>query len=197
MFYKLDKTTLMWKKDTKKIKVAISTVLVLMVSSFILGRFWKFESLDKYEFESLNEYEKELIVISLDNEKNKFSEEKFIEELKRLNVKFPYIVMAQAIVETGHYKSEIFKENHNLFGMKQAKLRINTAKGTQKGHAYYDNWHQSVYDYAFYQCRYLSNLKSEMEYFLYLSNVYAEAGGGYVNLVKKVIEKEKLKEKFK
>ncbi len=188
MFYKYDDSLLLWKKDWKKVKMALSVVIVLVISSFILGRFIRFKSLDTYE--------KELIVISLEKEKNKFSEEKFISELKRLNVKFPYIVMAQAIAETGHYKSQVFKENHNLFGMKQATVRINTAKGTQNGHAYYDNWYQSVYDYAFYQCRYLGQINTENEYYLYLSSTYAEAGDGYVKLVKNIIESEKLKEKF-
>jgi hypothetical protein len=188
MFYKYDDSLLLWKKDWKKVKIALSVVIVLVISSFILGRFIRFKSLDTYE--------KELIVISLEKEKNKFSEEKFISELKRLNVKFPYIVMAQAIAETGHYKSQVFKENHNLFGMKQATVRINTAKGTQNGHAYYDNWYQSVYDYAFYQCRYLGQINTENDYYLYLSSTYAEAGDGYIKLVKDIIETEKLKEKF-
>ena len=188
MFYKYDDSLLLWKKDWKKVKIALSVVIVLVISSFILGRFIRFKSLDTYE--------KELIVISLEKEKNKFSEEKFISELKRLNVKFPYIVMAKEIAETGHYKSQVFKENHNLFGMKQATVRINTAKGTQNGHAYYDNWYQSVYDYAFYQCRYLGQINTENDYYLYLSSTYAEAGDGYVKLVKDIIETEKLKEKF-
>lgn len=188
MFYKYDSKSLLWKKDWRKVKIALSAVIVLMVSSFIFGRFLRFQSLD--------DYEKELVVVSLEKEKNKFSEDKFVSELKRLNVKFPYIVMAQAIAETGHYKSQVFKENNNLFGMKQATVRINTAKGTQNGHAYYDNWYQSVYDYAFYQCRYLGQINSENEYYLYLSNSYAEAGDGYVKLLKEIIETEKLKEKF-
>jgi len=117
MFYKYDNSLLLWKKDWKKVKIALSVVIVLVISSFILGRFIRFKSLDSYE--------KELIVISLEKEKNKFSEDKFVSELKRLNVKFPHIVMAQAIAETGHYKSQVFKENNNLFGMKQATVRIN------------------------------------------------------------------------
>ena len=80
--------------------------------------------------------------------------------------------------------------------MKQATVRINTAKGTQNGHAFYDNWYQSVYDYAFYQCRYLGQINTENEYYLYLSNTYAEAGEGYVKLLKDIIQTEKLKEKF-
>ena len=188
MFYKFNKNTLVWENDWRKTNVAISAVIILMIASFVMGIFFKFEV--------LYEYEKEMIVLSLDKEKNKFSEEKFVEELKRLNVHYPHIVMAQAIVETGHYKSAVFKENHNLFGMKEATLRITTAKGTQNGHAYYDSWEQSVYDYAFYQCRYLSKINTENEYFLYLSSVYAEAGDGYVNLIKKIINEQKLKEKF-
>lgn len=188
MFYKFDSKSLLWKKDWRKVKIALSVVIVLMVSSFIAGRFLRFHSLD--------EYEKELVVVSLEKEKNKFTEEKFIAELNRLNVKFPHIVMAQAIAETGHYQSQVFKENNNLFGMKQATVRINTAKGTQNGHAYYDNWYQSVYDYAFYQCRYLGQINSENDYYLYLSSSYAEAGDGYVKLLKDIIETEKLKEKF-
>jgi len=188
MFYKYDKTHLLWRKDWKKVKITLSVVIVLVISSFIFGRFIRFKNLD--------DYEKELIVVSLEKEKNKFSEDKFVSELKRLNVKFPYIVMAQAIAETGHYKSQVFKENNNLFGMKQATVRINTAKGTQNGHAYYDNWYQSVYDYAFYQCRYLGQINSENEYYLYLSSTYAEAGDRYINLLKEIINTENLKEKF-
>ena len=188
MFYKFNKNTLVWEKDWRKTKVAISAVIILMIASFVMGRFFKFEVLD--------EYEKEMIVLSLDKEKNKFSEEKFVEELKRLNVKYPYIVMAQSIAETGHYKSQVFKENHNLFGMKMARVRVNTANGVQNGHAYYDDWYQSVYDYAFYQCSVLSNINTEEEYFLYLSSSYAEAGDKYTKLLKEIIRTEKLKEKF-
>lgn len=188
MFYRFNSNSLRWERDTKKMKWFFSSIFILVIGSFLLGRFYKFSSLDHYE--------KELMVISLEAEKNKFSEEKFISELKRLNVRFPHIVMAQSIVETGNFKSRIFKENHNLFGMKQATIRINTAKGTQHGHAYYDNWYESIYDYAFYQCRYLSTIRTENEYYDYLSSVYAESGGGYVKAVKQTVEREKLKTLF-
>lgn len=188
MFYRFDEKSLRWKKDTKKTKWFFSSIAILMIGSFLLGRFQRFNSLDHYE--------KELLVISLEAEKNKFSKEKMVEELKRLNVRFPHIVMAQSIIETGNFNSRIFKENHNLFGMKQATVRINTAVGTQHGHAYYENWYESLYDYAFYQCRYLSDIRNEREYYQYLSSVYAEAGDGYVEAVKKAVEREDLKSLF-
>lgn len=188
MFYSYDKDTLVWKKDKKKTKIFLSLVGLLMIGSFLLGRFQRFASLDQYE--------KELLVISLDAQKNKFSKDKLVEEIKRLNVKYPHIVMAQSIIETGNFSSRIFKENHNLFGMKKATIRINTALGTQYGHAYYDNWRESVYDYAFYQCRYLSDIRSEKDYYNYLSSTYAEAGDGYVTTIKQTIERENLKSLF-
>ena len=128
-------------------------------------------------------------------EADPFSKESLVEMFNDLNVKYPHIVLAQSIVETGHWKSTIFLENHNLFGMKEAKMRITTAGGTQYNHAYYSHWRESVYDYAFYQCRYLSKINSEEEYFQYLSASYAEAPD-YVNVLKATIEKENLKALF-
>ena len=137
--------------------------------------------------------EERLIVIN--QNEFEFSEDTLVYLLTELNVKFPHIVLAQSIIETGHWSSRIFKENNNLFGMKEAYVRVHTAKGTQHNHAYYENWRESVYDYAFYQCRYLGGIKTEEEYFQYLSRSYAEAPN-YVQSLKRVIENEKLREKF-
>ena len=80
--------------------------------------------------------------------------------------------------------------------MREANRRIHTALGTQLNHAYYKNWQESVYDYAFYQSRYLSKINSEEEYFNALGASYAESPD-YVNALKKLIKEEKLKELFK
>lgn len=135
--------------------------------------------------------------ILLDNEaSDDFSEDKFVNMLKDLNIKFPHIVYAQAYLETGGFKSQIFMENHNLFGMREARLRPTTAKGTNLKHAYYNNWRESVYDYVFYQCRYLSSIKKEEDYYSYLNANYAEAAN-YPDALKKVIDSKNLIEKFK
>jgi uncharacterized FlgJ-related protein len=134
-------------------------------------------------------YENKLIVL---NEFNSFSEEKLIKYIKQLNFKYPHIVLAQSRLETGHYKSLIFKENNNLFGLKEAKSRIKTAKGTRKSHAYYDHWTESLIDYALYSATYLSRIKNEEQYFDYLKQNYAE-DTLYVNKLQHIIEKEKLK----
>ena len=140
-------------------------------------------------------FESDISVININDTLNDFSEDKLIDMLVSLNIKFPHIVLAQAKLESGNYSSKIFKENHNLFGMKEARVRIHTSKGTQFNHAYYSRWKESVYDYAFYQCRYLSTLHTEKEYYSYLSKSYAEANN-YVEILKSMVIKENLKEKF-
>tara|TARA_Y100000356_G_scaffold58258_1_gene47234 strand:- start:1393 stop:1953 length:561 start_codon:yes stop_codon:yes gene_type:complete len=129
------------------------------------------------------------------NDLNEFSEEKLIEEINKLNFKFPHIVLAQSILETGHYKSKIFKENNNLFGMKEARVRLNLAKGTQFGHAYYDNWTESVTDYALWYSTFAYRCKSEKQLYKLLDKQYAEADA-YVSSLQHVIKINNLKEKF-
>lgn len=140
-------------------------------------------------------YEPQTIVINTNDTTYDFSEEKLIQLIIDLNLKFPHIVLAQAKLETGDFTSNIFRENHNLFGMREARVRINIARGTQYNHAYYNNWYESVYDYAFYQSRYLSKLRTEEEYFNYLDESYAEAPN-YVETLKGMIGRENLKELF-
>ena len=190
MMYKFDKEQLTFVKDIKKIKLMILGLLCLLLLTFLAGRYSKDEKAAQLE------YEKELILLNLKEERNKFTEEKLIDLLKELNVKFPHIVLAQAKLESGNFKSRIFKHNHNLFGMKEARVRVKTAKGTNLNHAYYDNWQESVYDYAFYQCRYMSRARTEAEYFAALDASYAEANY-YSGTLKGIIKKENLKEIFK
>lgn len=128
-------------------------------------------------------------------DENEFSEKKLIEKISKLNFKFPHIILAQSILETGHYKSKIFKENDNLFGMKEARVRLNLAKGTQHGHAYYNNWEESLTDYALWYSTYAYKCKTEKQLFKLLDKQYAEASA-YVSSLQQIILVNKLKEKF-
>ena len=121
-----------------------------------------------------------------------FSKPAFVAYMKDLNIKFPHIVYAQAVVETGRFSSDIFLLNNNLFGMKRARIRCNLARGTQRGHAYYEHWSESVIDYALYQNAYLYNMDTEEQYFAYLSKHYAE-DPNYVNKLKKCISEYDIK----
>lgn len=127
---------------------------------------------------------------------NPFNEEKLVSYLKELNIKYPYIALAQAKIETGNYTSKVFKNNNNLFGMKQARSRATTAKGTAFNHALYSSWEESVIDYALYSASYMSKIKSEKEYLARLGRSYAQ-DPMYVIKLKALIEKEKLKTLFR
>jgi hypothetical protein len=82
---------------------------------------------------------------------NLFSKENLARLIYTLKIAHPDIVMAQAIIESGNFKSNIFKENNNLFGMKMPEYRKTTAIGINRGHAVYRNWRESVIDYALWQ----------------------------------------------
>ena len=89
-------------------KIGLVTVSLTVMAS--LGTFlWT----KTHIVQTMTEYEKVLLV----EEVNKFSEDKMVEKIKELGFKYPHIVMAQAILETGNFKSPVFQENHNLFGM--------------------------------------------------------------------------------
>lgn len=183
MYYKFNKETLLLEKVnvTNKTLTGIGAAIGLIL---ILG----FTSKPKDPIQNLTT-EDRLIVI---REYNEFSQEKLIEKINQLNFRFPHIVLAQAKLESGHFKSTIFLENNNMFGMREAKLRVNLAKGTNRQHAYYDSWQESVYDYALYYSTYLYKIKTEGEYFEYLRQNYAE-DPTYVQRLKQIIKKQHLK----
>lgn len=108
-----------------------------------------------------------------DNEE--FSAEALLAYMKKLKIKYPETVLAQAILETGNFTSDIFKENHNLFGMKVAGSRPTSAIGTHRNHAQYRNWKESVVDYALFQSFIIAKLPSnnKQEYRTYIQKFYS------------------------
>jgi uncharacterized FlgJ-related protein len=186
MYYKFNEQTLL----PEKVKLTNKSLLGFGAAVGLLLVFG-FTSNPANEVQNLSQEEKLIVV----REYNEFSETKLIEKITELNFKYPYIILAQAKLESGHFKSTIFLENNNMFGMKEAKLRANLAKGTNRGHAYYETWQESVIDYALYYSSYLRSIKTEGEYFEYLRQNYAQ-DLTYVQRLKEIIKKEELKNKF-
>ena len=194
MLYTYCRKTLMYNRISL-MKMFKTAIVVLGAFIAVLYATYQIAHVRAVE-NTLNEIEFEDQVIIVNHKiNNDFSKEALAEELKRLNIKYPHIVMAQAIIESGHFESNIFRSNHNLFGMKEARQRVTTARGTNLNHAYYDNWKESVLDYAMFQAAYLRDLKTEAAYLLYLDRNYAMAPN-YDVAVKNVIINEGLKELF-
>jgi hypothetical protein len=195
MLYKYNKKDLQFTKITNMHdnKTLIMVIIITFLITILACIFSYWSGVSK-GLSNPVPFEKELVMLK--TQPDTFSREKLITMLTDLNIKHPHIVMAQSILETGNFKSTIFKQNNNLFGMKEARGRVKTALGTQLNHAYYDSWKESVYDYAFYQCRYLGRISDEDEYFKALDASYAEAEN-YSQSLKNIIEKQNLKNEFK
>lgn len=132
------------------------------------------------------EYERILQVRGMGNQ---FSEERLRSKLDELNVRFADVAVAQAKLETNTFRSNIFVENNNLFGMKEATMRINLAKGSQHGHAYYDTWEDSVLDYAMWCATYAKHCRSNEQFLSLLNGYYAE-DPNYVAKLRRIMSKQ-------
>jgi uncharacterized FlgJ-related protein len=113
----------------------------------------------------------------------KFSESRMIHLAKSLGIKYIDIMVAQSRIETGWYTSKIFIHNNNLFGMKLPERRGTTAIGSNRGHAQYTSWQQSVADYKLWQSKVLIKNKSRRKYLRYIGRNYAE-NDNYLTMIK-------------
>lgn len=88
----------------------------------------------------------------------------------------PDVVMAQAMLETGNFRSRLCTEQNNLFGMNYPRQRPSTAAGScTEGFAMYDTWYDSVKDMRLFQQWYVSKGWSLDVYLLFLQALgYAE-----------------------
>lgn len=105
-----------------------------------------------------------------------------------LRIEHPHIVIAQAILETGNFTSDLAVNNNNLFGMKMPTKRATTAISVRKKHAVFNTWKESVIDYALYQTTYRRNL-TESQYYDKLKT-YAE-DEKYIEKVKQLAKQFK------
>lgn len=116
-----------------------------------------------------------------------FTEKNLAQELKRQGVMYPDVALAQSMLETGYFKSNIFLDNNNLFGMKHPRQRPTLSKGPNRGHASFNNWQDSVKDYKMWQdYNKLSNLSKD-QYISKLNHIYCMPPScGSNNYAKKV-----------
>jgi len=114
--------------------------------------------------------------------------------LEYLNLKYPNynkVVLKQFKLETGHFKSKIFKENNNIAGMKLPRKRKTLAIGSRYNHAYYNHWTESVRDY-YYWLLYYTNKgiyvpnDSHSSYYCFLKRVGYSTSDTYINTLKQI-----------
>ena len=94
--------------------------------------------------------------------------------LKKHGIKFPKIVLAQAILETGNFKSRLCKEQNNLFGLRHSK-----------GYYSFDHWEESVIayrDWVQYKHR------NGEGYYSFLKRIKYAASKTYIYKVREIAE---------
>lgn len=187
MWYRFDPDSLNFKR-VKLFVHFFKPIIIFIISLVIL--FIILINYILYKKEQ-NIYRPEVIDIIFNNS---FSLERFHLEIINSNFKYPDIVIAQAYIESSHFKSPVWLENNNMFGMKQPLTRLTLCKGTNLNHGVYDNWMDCIKDRLIYEAIYLYKLSRE-EYLEYLDATYAKAGGTYYSdLIKQVIKKYNLDE---
>ena len=106
--------------------------------------------------------------------KHSLTDKEVLDYIISLNIRFPKVVLAQAKLETGNYKSHVFQTKKNLFGMKLARSRPTTGQGSGAGYAHYKSWKESVIDYALLQTSYYRHCRTEQQYMEQLQRTYCE-----------------------
>lgn len=119
--------------------------------------------------------------------------ENLYEEILKQGIKFPDVVFAQAVIETGNFTSKLFRNANNLFGMKLPKKRETLAVGKEKrGFAVFESWTHSVNDYLLWQEFIFRNkeIKTKKQYLAYLNKNYAE-NKSYISYLNRVMLRHK------
>lgn len=79
-----------------------------------------------------------------------FNHENFKDALKEAGLPTEHIneIFKHAQRESGNFRSKIFRDQNNAFGMRLAKRRKTLANDRRRGYAVYGEWYDSVYDYC-------------------------------------------------
>ena len=151
---------------------------VLLVSSMFISSFMVGVIIGKSIYDKLvKDITKEQVIQEITFEDSVYN------YILELNIQHPEVVLRQARIESGNFKSRIFLENNNMFGMKIPNKRPNMVSGSNRGYAVYNSWQESIIDYALYQVYSGKNLSQE-DYIKMLNNNYAED----VNYLNKLIK---------
>lgn len=107
--------------------------------------------------------------------RNTLNKENLLEELKIQQIKYPEIVLAQALLETGHFKSKVCREKNNLFGLYNSKT---------KSYYSFNHWWESV---VAYKKLIEYKHKPKENYFSFLERIGYAEDPNYINKIKSIV----------
>jgi Muramidase (flagellum-specific) len=157
------------------------TLAAIFVISIVIGGMFSVAYLlnNRLTSDSLRERISHLEGIILDVESVRLAEFKdsVYQYILDINLAHPDLVFRQACIESGNFGSRLFREHNNMFGMKIATKRPTLGKikseSSMREYSYYENWRESIVDYALYQAWSARGLNEE-DYIAHLGRSYAE-----------------------
>ena len=121
------------------------------------------------------------VVLHIDNKEkqpdffSKSPQEGLMEALEYYGVEHPQIVYAQAILETGHFKSKVCLKYNNLFGLYNSK---------EKRYCKFKHWTESVVAYKeWIQKKY----QPPNNYYIFLESINYASDKEYVSTLKSIV----------
>lgn len=106
-------------------------------------------------------------------------EEDLVAVLEYYEIQHSDIVKAQAILETGHFRSKVFREYNNLFGLYDSR---------KKDYYRFNHWSESVKGYIdFIQYRY----EPPEDYYHFLDRIGYAEDPNYISKVKSIVNRYK------
>ena len=110
---------------------------------------------------------------------SKSPQDGLFEALIYYEVEAPSIVYAQAILETGHFKSKLCIKSNNLFGLYNSRT---------KSYHKFDHWSESVVAYKkWIQYRY----NSSEDYYVFLEKINYASDPTYIYKLKQIVKENK------
>lgn len=125
------------------------------------------------------------VVLHIDNKDiqpdffNKLPQEGLMEALEYYEVKHPQIVYAQAVLETGHFKSNVCLNYNNLFGLYDSK---------NKDYYKFNHWAESIVAYKeWIQKKY----QPPNNYYVFLEEINYASDKEYISTLKSIVNNRK------
>lgn len=146
--------------------------IIIFFSGMLLGMtfLWHYYTVTELLSE---QKESEEICVKWRAEHFKLSKDNLYNELIAQEIDYPKIVLAQAILETGHFTSYSCKERNNLFGLRRKDGSYMT----------FDHWTNSVHAYKKYIQKYKETPK---DYYKFLDDLGYAEDSVYVVRVKQI-----------
>ena len=105
---------------------------------------------------------------------NQSPEEGLVEALDYYGIQYPQIVYAQALLETGHFKSKLCTQYNNLFGLYNSRT---------KSYYRFDNWWDSV---IAYRDKVQYKYKGNTDYYTFLVKLPYATDPNYIRKIKQL-----------